>query len=129
MSEPVWVPARAVHIIHDRRIARHGGASGLCDGGLLQNALHRPVNKRQYENADIFESAVDYAFGIAKANAFFDGNKRTTFVSSVAFLRLNGWHLVTEPAEGVEFMQGFASDQISEGKFKSWLSHGSAEII
>ena len=110
MSEPVWVPARAVHIIHDRQIARHGGASGLCDGGLLQNALQRPVNKRQYENTSIFESAADYAFGIAKANAFFDGSKRTAFGSSVTFLRLNGWHFVTEPAESVEFMEGFASD-------------------
>ena len=51
-----------------------------CDGGLLQNARQRPINKRQYENADIFESAADYAFGIAKANTFFDGNKRTAFV-------------------------------------------------
>ena len=119
MSEPVWVPAPAVHIIHDRQIARHGGAPGLCDRGLLQNALQRPVNKRQYENADIFESAAHYAFGIAKANTFFDVNKRTAFVSSVSFLRLNGWHFVTEPAEGVGFMEGLASDLISEEKFKS----------
>ena len=96
---------------------------------MLKNALQRPVNKRQYENAARFDSAADYAFGIAKAHAFVDGNKRTAFVSSVTFLRLNGWHCVTEPAEGVEFMEGFASDQISEGKFKSWLSHGSNEII
>ena len=129
MSEPVWVPARAVHIIHDRQIARHGGASGLCEGGLLQNARQRPINKRQYENADIFESAADYAFGNAQAHAFVDGYKRTAFVSSVSFLRLNGWHFVTEPAEGIEFMEGSASHQFSEGKFKSWLSHGSTEII
>ena len=61
MSEPVWVPARAVHIIHDRQIARHGGASGLCDGGLLQNALQRPVNKRQYENAESVEFMEGFA--------------------------------------------------------------------
>jgi death-on-curing protein len=54
MSEPIWVPAQAVYIIHDRQIARHGGASGLRDEGLLQNALQRPVNKWQYENADTF---------------------------------------------------------------------------
>ena len=61
MSEPVWFPARAVHIIHDRQIARHGGASGLCDGGLLQNALQRPVNKRQYENAESIEFMEGFA--------------------------------------------------------------------
>ena len=49
-------------IIHDRQIARNGGASGLCDGGLLQNALQRPVNKRQYENAESVEFMEGFAF-------------------------------------------------------------------
>ena len=69
MSEPVWVPAPAVHIIHDRQIARHGGAPGLCDRGLLQNALQRPVNKRQYENAESVESwKVSHPINFQKAN-------------------------------------------------------------
>ena len=128
MSEPIWVPAQAVYIIHDRQIARHGGASGLRDEGLLQNALQRPVNKWQYENADTFECAAAYAFGIAKAHAFVDGNKRTAFVTSATFLRLNGWYFVTEPAEGVTFMEGLASDEVSEEKFKNWLELGSKKI-
>jgi death-on-curing protein len=119
MSDPIWVPARAVHIIHDRQIARHGGASGIRDEGLLENALQRPVNKWQYEDADIFECAAAYAFGIAKAYAFVDGNKRTAFVTSAAFLRLNRWHFVTEPAKGVAFMEGLASDEFSEENFKN----------
>ena len=61
MSEPVWVPAPAVHLIHDRQIARHGGAPGLCDRGLLENALQRPVNKRQYENAESVEFMEGFA--------------------------------------------------------------------
>ena len=52
MRQPIWVPVGAVRIIHDRQIARHGGASGLRDEGLLQNAMQRPVNKWQYEDAD-----------------------------------------------------------------------------
>ena len=128
MSELIWVPAQAVYIIHDRQIARHGGASGLRDDGLLQNALQRPVNKWQYESADTFECAAGYAFGIAKAYAFVDGNKRTAFVTSVTFLRLNGWHFVTEAAEGVASMEGLASGEVSEEKFTSWLERGSTEI-
>ena len=128
MSEPIWVPVEAVHIIHDRQIARHGGASGLRDEGLLQNAMQRPVNKWQYEDADTFECAAAYAFGIAKAHAFVDGNKRTEFVTSVTFLRLNGWHFATEPAEGITFMEGLASDEVSEEEFKNWLVRGSKKI-
>ena len=129
MSEPVWVPARAVYIIHDRQIARHGGASGLRDEGLLQGALQRPINKWQYENSDTFGCAAAYAFSIAKAHAFVDGNKRTAFVTSVTFLRLNGWHFVTEPAEGVTFMEDLASGAVSEESFRNWLEQSSTKTI
>ena len=128
MSEPIWVPDRAVYIIHDRQIARHGGASGLRDEGLLQGALNRPINKWQYENADTFGCAAAYAFGIAKAHAFVDGNKRTAFVTSVTFLRVNGWHFVTEPAEGVTFMEDLASGAVSEESFRNWLEQSSTKI-
>ena len=128
MIELIWVPPRAVSIIHDRQIARHGGASGLRDDGLLQNALQRPVNKWQYESANTFECAAAYAFGIAKAHAFVDGNKRTAFVTSITFLRLNGWQFVTEPAEGVAFMEDLASGVVSEESFRNWLERGSTEI-
>ena len=128
MSELIWVPARAVYIIHDRQIARHGGASGLRDDGLLQNALQQPVNKRQYEGADTFECAAAYAFGIAKAPAFVDGNKRTAFVTCATFLRLNGWHFVPEAADGVAFMEGLASGEMSEERFTVWLRRSSTEI-
>ena len=128
MSELIWVPVRAVYIIHDRQIARHGGASGLRDDGLLQNALQQPVNKRQYEGADTFECAAAYAFGIAKAHAFVDGNKRTAFVTCATFLRLNGWHFVPEAADGVAFMEGLASGEVSEERFTVWLRRGSTEI-
>ena len=128
MTEPMWVPTRAVLIIHDRQIARHGGAAGIRDGGLIDGALQRPVNKWQYERADIFACAAAYTFGIAKAHAFIDGNKRTAFVTSVTFLRLNGWHFVTDPVDGVAVMENLASDNVSEDEFRSWLVSGSTEV-
>ena len=128
MSEPIWVPNQAVYIIHDRQIARHGGASGLRDEGLLQGALQRPINKWQYENSDTFGCAAAYAIGVAKADAFVDGNKRTAFVTSVTFLRLNGWHFLTKPAEGVTFMEDLASGAVSEESFRNWLEQCSTKI-
>ena len=65
---------------------------------------------------------------IAKAHAFVDGNKRTAFVTSVTFLRLNGWHFTTEPAEGVSFIEDLASGVVSEENFKNWLEQNSTEI-
>ena len=118
-----------MEIIRDRLIAIRRGASGLQDSSLLTSALQRPINKRQYEEAGLFKCAAACAYGIAKAHAFIDGNKRTAFVSGTTFLRLNGWHFVTEPAEGVEFMEGLVSDTITEEKFEDWLIQCSAQII
>ena len=105
-----------------------GGASGLRDKGLLQNALQRPINKWQYEDTETFGCAVAYAFGIAKAHAFVDGNKRTALVTSFTFLRLNGWHFVTEPVQGVALMEDLASGLVSEERCKNWLKQSSSEI-
>ena len=57
-----------------------------------------------------------------------DKNKRTAFVTSVTYLRLCGWHFVTEPAAGVGAMEGLTSDQISEDKFQIWLTQGSTAL-
>ena len=42
MIEPVWLDERDALALHDRLLARHGGAGGLRDEGLLKSALARP---------------------------------------------------------------------------------------
>lgn len=37
------MPPRAVFIISDRQIARHGGTAGTRDSGLIDGALQGPV--------------------------------------------------------------------------------------
>ena len=128
MSDPIWVPLTAVYVIHDRQIARHGGASGLRDKTLLEAAVVRPENKFSYEQADMFACAAAYAFGIAKAHAFVDGNKRTAFVTSVTFLRLNGYQLATSATDGLRFMEGIATGEVTELQFANWLKAGSHEL-
>ncbi len=122
MSEPVWVPLKAVLIIHDRQIARHGGAPGIRDLALLEAAMERPRHRLAYGAHSLEEIAAAYAFGIAKAHAFVDGNKRTAFVASATFLRLNGFGLRPDPIDGVRAMEDLASGVMSEGAFAAWLS-------
>ncbi len=121
MSNPVWVPLQAVYLIHDRQIARHGGAGGLRDASLLETGHARPQNKYAYEQADLMTCAAAYAFGIAKAHAFTDGNKRTAFVVAATFLRLNGYHLRPDPLVGVRVMEDLAAGRMSEEAFRDWL--------
>ncbi|MCL4135041.1 UNVERIFIED_CONTAM: hypothetical protein GTU68_030470 [Idotea baltica] len=124
MTEPTWVSVKAAITIHDRQISRHGGASGLRDIGLLEAGIARPLNKWQYGVTDLFELGAAYAFGIAKAHAFVDGNKRTALVSSLTFLLANGVH-VRHGADGtVKAIEDLARDAMSEQEFCQWLRAG-----
>ena len=121
MSAWVWVPLAALHVIHDRQISRHGGASGTRDPALLEMGCTRPMNLAAYGDPDVFEIAAAYAFGIAKAHAFVDGNKRMAFVAAFTFLRLNGVFVRPDPAVGVRKMEDLAADEVSEEEFAAWL--------
>ncbi len=116
------MPLQAIVIIHDRQIARHGGAAGIRDIGLLEAAVERPRNRLAYGTPRLEELSAAYAFGIAKAHAFIDGNKRTAFVTAATFLRLNGHALRPDPFDGVRAMEALASGEMSEAAFAQWLA-------
>lgn len=128
MTDPVWVPLRAVLIIHDRQIARHGGAPGIRDAALLEMGCARAMNLAAYENAALTDIAAAYAFGIAKAHAFVDGNKRTAVVTALTFLRLNGLGFRPDPFDGVRMMERLAANQVSEAQFAAWLAQGATPL-
>lgn len=128
MSNHIWVPLAAVTIIHDRQIARHGGAPGMRGRALLEMGCARAMNLAAYKNAGVSEIAAAYAFGIAKAHAFVDGNKRTAFVTAITFLRLNGHAFRPDPVEGVRMMEDLASGDLTEADFASWLEQGMTAI-
>lgn len=122
MSARRWVPLAAIIVIHDRQIARHGGAPGLRDRVLLESGTARALNRDVHQpGVTHFQIAAAYAFGLAKAHAFVDGNKRTAFVTAAAYLRLNGFALRPDPVEGVRMMEGLASSAVSEQAFADWL--------
>jgi death on curing protein len=121
VTAPVWVPLRAVISFHDRQIARHGGAPGMRDISLLEAACARPLNRAAYGESDLHVLAAAYAFGIAKAHAFVDGNKRTAFVTTLTFLRLNGLQMRPDPVAGVRMMEDLAAGEVTEAIFAQWL--------
>lgn len=128
MNQPVWVPFRAIVLIHDRQIARHGGAPGLRDLALLEMGCARAMNLAAYSSAGLPEIAAAYAFGIAKAHAFVDGNKRTAFVTAVTFLRLNGLGFRPDPAQGVWMMEDLVTGEVCEAEFAAWLDRGARPL-
>ena len=126
MPEPDWLDLEVVLEIHQKLLARFGGASGLRDRGLLDSALGRPRWQHEFDPAaDVHRFASTYAFGIAKNHPFVDRNKRVAFECAYAFLRFHGWHITATQAEVVRVMLALASGDLSEEQLAAWLRQNS----
>ncbi len=120
-GEPRWVSRAVVDAIHADLIQQHGGLHGVRDVALLESALDRPRNRYHYESdADLAELAAAYCVGVAKNNAFADGNKRTAFQVMYVFLGLNGYRIVASEAAVVALMVAVATGAIDERDLAHW---------
>ena len=85
--------------LHGISLEAFGGADGIRDRGLIESALGSAINTLVYGGGDVFDIAAAYAFHIAQAQAFFDGNKRTAIASALAFLAMNHAMRIPSPAD------------------------------
>jgi death-on-curing protein len=122
VTEPEWLTMDIVIDVHGEQLALFGGGSGIRDGGLLESALARPINKYAYGESDLAALAASYAFGIARNHPFVDGNKRAAFASIIVFLGLNGIDFDAPPAGATAMMYALASGEIGEDGFARWIA-------
>lgn len=121
---------QAVAELHAEAIEVAGGDPGLRDLGLLEAAVHAPLNAYYATLADI---AAVYAHGIAKNHAFVDGNKRTAFYAALTFLEVNGRYLHELPRERWRtIMLGVADGSVSReelaGHFTAAMAGDAGDI-
>jgi len=90
VSEPDFLTLDEVLRLHARSLAEHGGSAGVRDIGLVESAMASAKNTYYYAGGDLFDVAAAYAFHLAEAQAFIDGNKRTATVAALVFLAKNG---------------------------------------
>ncbi len=122
MSEPIWIDANALRLLHSESLAEFGGLSGIRDEGLFLSALARPQNLFAYEKVtSISRLAGAYAYGITRNHPFNDGNKRAAFLAIGMFLAINGFLLEVEPTEAVNTMLALAAGDLSELELTSWI--------
>jgi death-on-curing protein len=123
LPEPIGVDEAVVMAIHRRQLAEHGGRDGIRDPGLLSSTLARPRNLSAdaEETPDLAALAAAYAFGIARQHPFVDGNKRTAWVVSRTFLKLNGCDLKASQTAKYSAMMDLAAGRVSEQQLADWV--------
>jgi death-on-curing protein len=121
MSEPTWLDVAEVIDMHAEQLALFGGADGVCDQGLLESALPRPMNRWHYGETDIAVLAAAYAFGLARNHPFVEGNTRAAFHALVVFLRLNEVDFRPDPAQATAIILALAAGEVSKESLTRWI--------
>lgn len=127
-DEPAWFDEDIVIAIHDRQVAEHGGTEGIRDQGMLESALARPQQLWASANADLYDLAAAYTFGLAKNHPFLDGNKRIIAVMCETFLALYDKEIHLSQAEKYVRYCCLAAGDETEESFASWLRENSGPL-
>lgn len=122
MKKPKWLLQELVEAVHKMVLAEHGGPVGIRDLTMLESALARPRNLNGYEpESSAFDLAAAYSFGIAMDHPFVDGNKRTTLVTGLVFLEINGFNLTAPEAETASVFEALAAGKMTEKELSQWF--------
>src|SRR3989344_736742 len=100
--DPVrFLSLHEILVIHEQQLELYGGRSGLRELSLLESALFRPQTSFGGEDLypTIFLKAAALWHSILLNHPFQDGNKRTSTVSTLTFLELNGYELKVKRGE------------------------------
>lgn len=101
-----------VILLHDLLLERDGGLQGV-EMTKLEAKLALPMSGfGVYERyPKIEEKAALYLYELATGHCFKDGNKRTSYAATYVFLDINGYDLVAEDEEIVQFVEKVADDK------------------
>ncbi len=119
-----------VFAIHESMIDNYGGSHGIRDLGLIQSALGRP--KASFGGEDLYPTIFDKAAALFHSlmfnHAFVDGNKRTTFTTTVRFLNKNGYSLEISQKKVVDFPLKVENNHLSVEQIAAWLKKNSKKL-
>ncbi|MEY4580590.1 MAG: hypothetical protein RL701_5293 [Pseudomonadota bacterium] len=101
MDSTLYLTLDEVLALHAALLARHGGANGVRDMGLVESALAR-ARSGYYES--LSEQAAALLQSFAMNHAFIDGNKRVAWASSMVFLRMNGYRVSVRADDAERFL-------------------------
>jgi death on curing protein len=120
-----WIAQAVVLAIHEKQINEHGGLHGIRDLPALEACLSRPqmLVAYGYPAPDIAALAACYGYGLAREHAFIEGNKRTSSVVTLTFLKLNGYDYAesVDDATRLKIWERLGDGSMSEETLAEWM--------
>jgi death-on-curing protein len=130
VKEVKYLSADEIEDLHEQIILRYGGVGGVLNRELLESASLRPkaavLGRELYPTLE--EKAAALMHSIITNHPFVDGNKRTAFLATQEFLRLNGYEIVAEKREALEFTLAIAEGKLGIPEIVDWLRRHIKEV-
>lgn len=119
-----------VYEIHKSIVARAGTKASVCDFALLHSAVERP--KATYMGRDLYPTVFLKAAALLQSlclnHPFTDVNKRTAWITTKRFLKVNNFHLKTTRMEAADFMVMVDNQKPDIKEISSWLKSHSTKL-
>ena len=114
-----FLTVEGVVAIHKKIVEEDGNTASILKPNELDSRVNRP--RSGYYN-NLFEEAAALMDRLANNHCFSDGNKRTAFVATDAFLRRHGFYLDVEPVPARDLMaRGIKNRWFKFGVILEWI--------
>jgi death on curing protein len=121
-----YLTADQVIAFHDVLLENFGGLAGIRDKNLLLSALDAP--KAAFGGEEMypsnFEKAAAYLFHLARNHPFNDGNKRTAYVATLAFLKANHTPIRFQIKNLEQIVIDVANGKLEKNQLAHFLKNG-----
>lgn len=127
-----WIPSlENVLTMHDKLIARTGGAGGVRSMGLIESALNRAI--AAFGGVDAYSGSIQkaaaVACGLVQNHGFVDGNKRIGIATMLLMLEKNGIHISFTQQELVALGLDMATNNATPETVASWIGIHSLPLM
>ena len=114
---------RQILMLHSMLMEQSGGMKGLRDEGLLDSAIHFPLQTfgGQELYPTILEKAARLGYGLIHNHPFVDGNKRIGSHAMLVFLDINNVVVSYEDEDLIAAILRVASGDMDDLGLLEWL--------
>ncbi|MFW6025176.1 MAG: Fic family protein [Candidatus Woesearchaeota archaeon] len=92
---------------------------------LSYTELEKAIESTKNHDGDLYDKATTLLKGLIKNHAFASGNRRTAFIATKNFIKMNdGRVLIKNKESNANVMQGIRENYYTHDEIKRWLKNG-----